>query len=415
MRQRRVVVTGLGTINPLGNSVQEYWTNLLKGVSGAGPITRFDVTEFKTKFACEVKGFDPANVLDRKAAQRMDPFTHYAVAAAVEAIRDAGLVPEKLDCNRVGVIIGSGIGGMWTNFTQQNLYHDSKSPRSISPFFVPMLIIDIAAGYVSIMYGFKGPNYGTVSACATSSHSIGDAFMLIERGMADVMITGGAECAITPMGLGGFNSMRALSMRNDDPTTASRPFDKDRDGFVMGEGGGIIVLEELEHARKRGAKIYAELGGIGFTADAYHITEPAPGGEGAVRCMNNAIADAGLSPADISVVNAHGTSTYYNDKNETAAIKAVFGDYAARLKVNSTKSMVGHLLGAAGAVESIATVLMILENKVHPTINQFTPDPECDLDYVPGSAIDYPVEAVVTNTFGFGGHNTSLVYQKYRE
>jgi 3-oxoacyl-[acyl-carrier-protein] synthase II len=415
MRQRRVVVTGMGTINPLGNSVQEYWQQILAGASGAGPVTRFDVTEYKTKFACEVKDFDPMSFFDRKMAQRMDPFTHYAVAAAVEAIRDADLKQETLDLERVGVIIGSGIGGMWTNYTQQNLVYDSKSPRSISPFFVPMLIIDIAAGYVSIMYGFKGPNYGTVSACATSSHSIGDAFMLIERGMADVMVTGGAESAITPMGLGGFNSMRALSMRNDSPTTASRPFDKDRDGFVMGEGGGILVLEELGHALRRGARIYAELAGIGFTADAYHITEPAPGGEGAVRCMRNAIVDAGLTPADISVVNAHGTSTYYNDKNETAAIKTVFGEHAARLKVNSTKSMIGHLLGAAGAVESIASCMMIMTDKVHPTINQFTPDPECDLDYVPGAAIDYPVDVVVTNTFGFGGHNTSLVFQKYRE
>ena len=415
MRQRRVVVTGMGTINPLGNSVQEYWGNLLAGVSGAAPITYFDVSNYKTNFACEVKGFDPVDYIDRKSAQRMDPFTHFAVAAAVEAIRDAALNPEQLDTNRIGVIIGSGIGGMWTNYTQQNLVYESKSPRSISPFFVPMLIIDIAAGFVSIMYGFKGPNYGTVSACATSSHSIGDAFMLIERGMADVMVTGGAESAITPMGLGGFNSMRALSTRNDDPKTASRPFDKDRDGFVMGEGGGILVLEELEHARKRGARIYAELSGIGFTADAYHITEPAPGGEGAVRCMSIAIADANLDPADISLVNAHGTSTFYNDKNETAAIKSVFGEHAGKLKVNSTKSMVGHLLGAAGAVESIASIMMIVENKVHPTINQFTPDPDCDLDYVPGTTINHPVEAVITNTFGFGGHNTSLVYQKYRE
>ncbi len=413
MKKRRVVVTGMGTINPLGNTVDEYWKNLLDGVSGVDLIRKFDTEPFKTHIAAEVKNFDPAQYMDRKLSQRMDPFAQYAVAAAVQAIAHAGLDRADIDKERVGVVVGSGIGGMWTNFNQQNLYYEYKGPRQISPFFVPMLIIDIAAGYISIMYGFKGPNYATTSACATSSHAIGDAFMLIERGMADVMVTGGAEAAITPMGLGGFGAMRAISTRNDDPKTASRPFDKDRDGFVMGEGGGILVLEELEHARARGAVIYAELAGIGFTADAHHITEPAPGGDGAMRSMRNAIADAGLTIDDIDLVNAHGTSTPYNDKTETTAIKSLFGERAYKIKVNSTKSMVGHLLGAAGAVESIATVYMIANDVVHPTINQITPDPDCDLDYVPGTAQKWTVSAAVTNTFGFGGHNTSLVYRKY--
>jgi 3-oxoacyl-[acyl-carrier-protein] synthase II len=415
MKKRRVVVTGMGTVNPLGHSVEEFWNSLLAGRSGAAAITRFDTTEFKTTFACEVKQFDPAAFLDRKQAQRMDLFTQFAVASAVQAVADAGLAGAAIDRERVGVVVGSGIGGMWTNFNQQNAYFEQKLPRAISPFFVPMLIIDISAGHISMMYGFKGPNYGTVSACATSSHSIADAMMLIQRDMADVMVTGGSEGAITPMGVGGFNAMRALSTRNDDPTTASRPFDKDRDGFVMGEGGGILVLEEREHALRRGARIYAELAGIGLTADAHHITEPAPGGEGAVRSMRLAVADAGLVPEQIDLVNAHGTSTYYNDRGETAAIKTVFGDHARTLKVNSTKSMVGHLLGAAGAVESIATIKMIEHGTIHATINQFTPDPECDLDYVPNTAITARVNAAVTNTFGFGGHNTSLVYIAHRD
>ena len=412
MKKRRVVITGMGTINPLGNTVEEYWNNILAGASGVGPITRFDTSAYRTHIAAEVKNFDPSTFFDRKMAQRMDPFTHYAVAAALQAVTSAGLDTGGVDKDRAGVVVGSGIGGMWTNFQQQKLFHES-GPRQISPFFVPMLITDIAAGYISIMFGYKGPNYGTVSACATASHAIGDAFMLIERDMADVMVTGGAEAAITPMGLGGFGAMRALSTRNDDPLTASRPFDKDRDGFVMGEGSGIVILEELEHALARGANIICELSGIGFTGDAYHITEPAPGGEGAVRSMKLAIKDAGLQPEEIDLVNAHGTSTPYNDKNETAAIKSVFGSHAPKLKVNSTKSMIGHLLGAAGGVEVIATALMVQQNKVHPTLNQITPDPDCDLDYVPGAAIDHVVNAAVTNTFGFGGHNTSIVLKKY--
>ena len=417
MSKRRVVVTGMGTVNALGLSVEEYWQNLLKGVSGADTITQFDTSEFKTKFACELKGFDAANYMDFKAAKRMDPFSHYAVAAAGMAVKDAGLDSESngVDKERIGVIIGSGIGGMQTNFEQQNAYYEMNGPRRISPFFIPMLIADIAAGHVSIQHGLKGPNYATTSACATSSHSIGDAYMLIERGSADAMLAGGSEATICHMGIGGFNSMRAISTRNDDPKTASRPFDKDRDGFVMGEGGGLLVLEELKHAKKRGAKIYAEMIGFGFSADAHHITEPAPGHEGAVRSMREAIRDAGLSPDDIDLVNAHGTSTELNDKRETEAIKTVFGERAYEMKVNSTKSMIGHLLGASGAVESIATVLMVQNDKVHPTINQFTPDPECDLDYVPNTAIDYTVDTAITNTFGFGGHNTTLVFRKYKD
>lgn len=414
MNRRRVVVTGMGTINPCGKTVEEFWNNMLAGTSGIGYITRFDTTEFKTKIAGEIKDFDPLQHMDRKLAQRMDPFTHYAFIAASQALAHAGITGGNgYDPERAGVVIGSGIGGMWTNFEQQKNYYTNNGPRQISPFFVPMLISDIAAGYVSMQYGLKGPNYGTVSACATASHAIGDAYMVIERGMADVMVCGGAEAAVCPMGVGGFNAMRALSTRNDSPETASRPFDKDRDGFVMGEGSGIIVLEELEHAKRRGVPIYAEIAGIGFTADAHHITEPAPGGEGAVRSMRAAIADAGLTPADIDVINAHGTSTPYNDRNESAAIRTVFGEHAAKLKVNSTKSMTGHLLGAAGGVEAIASVLMLMHDKVHPTINQFTSDPDCDLDYVPNAAIDHPVHTVVSNTFGFGGHNTSLLFRKY--
>ena len=414
MNRRRVVVTGIGTVNPIGLTVQEFWNNALAGVSGVDKITSFDVSEYKTQFAAEVKDFAPENFMDRKEARRMYKFTHYAVAAANMAIDDAELSSENTDYNRAGVIIGSGIGGMWTNWDQQNILIEEKSPRRISPFFVPMLISDIAAGHVSIIHGLKGPNYATTSACATSAHALGDAFMLIERGDADVMIAGGAESAICPMGLGGFNAARALSTRNDDPKTASRPFDKERDGFVMGDGGAILVLEELEHALKRGATIYAEFSGFSFTADAYHITEPAPGGEGIVRSMRQAIADGGLEPTDVDVISAHGTSTLYNDRTETTAIRTVFGDHAEKLKINSMKSMTGHLLGAAGAVEAIASVMMIHTKKIHPTINYSTPDPECDLDYVPNTAIDHDVNVVLSNSLGFGGHNVSLLFRRYQ-
>lgn len=412
-KQRRIVVTGMGALTPIGSTVDEYWNNLLAGKSGAGPITYFDTEKYDTKFACQVKGFNAQEYMDRKLAQRSDPFTQYALAATEMAVKDSGIDFEKVDRERVGVIIGSGIGGMDTYHKQYETLYAEKSPHRISPFFIPMMIADIASGRVSMRYGLKGPNYATTSACATSSHAVGDAFILIQRGDADVMVTGGAEASICPMGIGGFNAMRALSTRNDSPQTASRPFDKDRDGFVMGEGSGILVLEELEHAQKRGAKIYAEVAGIGFTADAHHITEPAPGGEGAVRSMRIAIKDAGLTPNDVQYINTHGTSTPVGDKNETAAIKTVFGERAKSLAVNSTKSMIGHLLGAAGAVEAIATILSILRNKVHPTINRFTPDPECDLNYVTDGAKDWTIEAAISNTFGFGGHNASLLFKKY--
>jgi 3-oxoacyl-[acyl-carrier-protein] synthase II len=413
--RRRVVVTGMGAITPVGLTKDEFWAGLLAGKSGAAPIKSFDASDYDTKFACEVKGFDPLAYMDRKLAQRCDPFTQYALAASDMAIKDSGLNLEQEDRNRIGVIVGSGIGGMWTYQRQHETVFETKGPHRISPFFIPMMISDIAPGRISMKHGLKGPNYATTSACATSSHAIGDAFILLQRGDADVMLTGGAEAAVCPMGIGGFNAMKALSTRNDAPTKASRPFDKNRDGFVMGEGSGILVLEELKHALKRGAHIYAELSGIGFTADAHHITEPAPGGEGAVRSMRAALADAGMKPEEIAYVNTHGTSTPVGDKNETAAIKTVFGQHARTIAVNSTKSMIGHLLGAAGAVEAVATVLSVYHNKVHPTINYETPDPECDLNYIPNKAQDWDVPAALSNTFGFGGHNASILFRKYRQ
>jgi 3-oxoacyl-[acyl-carrier-protein] synthase II len=417
MRNRkRVVVTGMGVISPVGLTIEEFWKNLLNGKSGVGYITKFDTTNFATKFAAEVKNFDPVNYIDRKLAQRMDIFTQFAMAATEMAIQDAGLNSDsKIDKERVAVVYASGIGGMWTYHTQHELFFKTGSPRHISPFTVPMMIIDIAAGYISIRYGYKGPNYATVSACASSANAITDAVMLIERGLADVVITGGTESAICPMGIGSFNAMRALSTRNDAPEKASRPFDADRDGFVMGEGAGTLILESLEHALNRGAKIYAEVAGFGLTADAYHITAPAPNGEGAARSMSMALKDAGLLPEDIDYINAHGTSTKENDKNETQAIKTVFGEHAYKLAVNSTKSMIGHLLGAAGAVEAIATILSITTGKIHPTINYENPDPECDLFYVPNKAIDREVKAAISNSFGFGGHNVSIVFKKFEE
>jgi 3-oxoacyl-[acyl-carrier-protein] synthase II len=417
MRNRkRVVVTGMGVISPVGLTIEEFWKNLLDGKSGVGYITKFDTTNFATKFAAEVKNFDPVNYMDRKLAQRMDIFTQFAMAATEMAIQDAGLNSDsKIDKERVAVVYASGIGGMWTYHTQHELFFKTGSPRHISPFTVPMMIIDIAAGYISIRYGYKGPNYATVSACASSANAITDAVMLIERGLADVVITGGTESAICPMGIGSFNAMRALSTRNDAPEKASRPFDADRDGFVMGEGAGTLILESLEHALNRGAKIYAEVAGFGLTADAYHITAPAPNGEGAARSMSMALKDAGLLPEDIDYINAHGTSTKENDKNETQAIKTVFGEHAYKLAVNSTKSMIGHLLGAAGAVEAIATILSITTGKIHPTINYENPDPECDLFYVPNKAIDREVKAAISNSFGFGGHNVSIVFKKFEE
>lgn len=413
---QRVVITGIGAVTPIGNTAAEFWNGMMEGRSGAAPITRFDATDFDTKFAAEVKDYDPTIHISRKEVQRMDLFSQFAMSAAIMAVEDAGIDFEKTNRERVGVVFGSGIGGMWTyHHQQQNLYDRGGKPDRISPFFVPMLISDIAAGHIAIRYGLKGPNYGTVSACATSSHSIADALMLMQRGMADVMLAGGSEAVVCPMGIGGFNAMKALSTRNDDPSTASRPFDKDRDGFVMGEGGGILVLETLEHALSRGANILAELAGIGLTDDAYHITQPAAGGEGAVRSMKLAIQDAGLEPTDIDYINAHGTSTPFNDKSESAAIMSVFGEHAPNLLVSSTKSMTGHLLGAAGAVEAIATTMAIVRGIAPPTINQFTPDPECTLNYVANAPQARTIRAALSNTFGFGGHNATLCFKAYVE
>lgn len=412
----RVVVTGIGVVSPIGNTTEEFWNALLAGVSGADYITRFDTTYFETKFACEVKNFDPLLYLNRKEVQRMDLFTQYAIASVHQAIEDAGLNLDKVDKDRVGVVYGSGIGGMMTYHEQQQIvYEQGGKPDRISPFFIPMMISDIAAGQIAIRWRFKGPNYATTSACATSSHALANALMLIQRGDADIMIAGGSEAAICPMGVGGFNAMKALSTRNDDPKTASRPFDKDRNGFVMGEGGGALVLETLEHALNRGARIYAEFAGIGLTDDAFHITQPAPGGEGAVRSMRAALNDAGLLPTDIDYINAHGTSTPFNDKNETEAIKTVFGDYAYKVSISSTKSMHGHLLGAAGAIEAIATILTIVEGIIPPTINYFTPDPDCDLDYTPNKPREREVRAALSNTFGFGGHNATLIFKAFED
>jgi len=412
----KIVVTGLGAVTPIGNTLDEYWSALLAGKSGSAPITRFDASEFKTQFACEVKNFDPLPYISAKEVQRMDLFAQFAISSATMAIADSGIDFEKTDKNRVGVIIGSGIGGMTTyHQQQQNLYDRGGKPDRISPFFVPMLISDIAAGHVAIRWGLKGPNYGTVSACATSSHSIGDALMILQRGDADIMLAGGSEAVICPMGVGGFNAMKALSTRNDSPETASRPFDKDRDGFVMGEGSGMLMLETEEHALNRGAKIYCELAGIGLTDDAYHITQPAEGGEGAVRSMRLAIEDAGLVPNDIDYINAHGTSTPFNDKNESLAVKTVFGQHAFELLISSTKSMTGHLLGAAGAIEAAATAKVIYESKVPPTINYTTQDPDCNLNYVPNEYVEREIKAAISNTFGFGGHNASLCFKAYNK
>ncbi len=411
----KVVITGLGAVTPIGNTLQEFHSSIKAGRSGAAPITKFDATEYKTRFACEVKDFNPTeDVLNRKEIQRMDPFSQYAIEASHQAILDAGLDLENIDRERAGVIIGSGIGGMWTYHQQQeNLYNRDGKPDRISPFFVPMLISDIAAGHVAIKWGLKGPNYATVSACATSSHSIADAVMLIQRGDADLMVVGGSEAVVCPMGVGGFNAMKALSQNNEEFESASRPFDKTRDGFVIGEGAGILILETEEHAKARGARIYAEVAGFGLTDDAYHITAPAEGGEGAVRSMKLAMKDAGVSPEDVDYINAHGTSTPFNDKSESAAIKSVFGNHAYNLFVSSTKSMTGHLLGAAGAVEAVASALAIKHGFIPPTINYNTPDPECDLNYVPNKSIESKIKVSLSNTFGFGGHNATICFKSY--
>lgn len=414
--KRRVVVTGLGTVSPIGNNLDEYWNNLVAGKSGAAPITYFDTTHYDTKFACEVKNFDPLNFMDRKLAQRVDLFTQFAIAASGMAIKDSELDISKINPERAGVVFGSGIGGMWTyDKEQRKLYDKNGNPDRISPFFIPMLISDIAAGRIAMLNGLKGPNYATVSACATSAHSVTDSVMLIQRGSADVMVTGGSEAVICPMGVGGFNAMKAISTRNDAPEKASRPFSKDRDGFVMGEGGAVLILEELEHAKSRGAKIYAEIAGFGLTADAHHITDPAPGGSGVVSAMRIALDDAGMKPEDIDCVNAHGTSTPPNDRNETMAIKTVFGEHAYKIPVHSVKSEIGHLLGASGAIECIAAVKTITDGIVPPTINYDNPDPECDLNYVPNTALKKEIRTVISDNSGFGGHNTAIIFRKFEE
>ncbi|HJU90611.1 MAG TPA: beta-ketoacyl-ACP synthase II [Gemmatimonadaceae bacterium] len=413
MSKRRVVVTGLGVVTPVGNDVATTWRALLEGKSGSATITKFDASQFPVRFAAEVKGFDPAAYMDRKEAKRSDLYTQYAIASAVQAMQDAGFNNGSgYDPDRTGVIIGSGIGGL-KSFEEQHDVYRERGPSKISPFFIPMFIADIAAGMVSMRFNAKGPNYATVSACATSAHAIGDAFRAIQYGDADIMITGGAEATVTPMAIGGFANMRALSERNDSPETASRPFDATRDGFVMGEGSGVVILEELDHARKRGARIYAEVAGYGMTADAYHLTAPAPEGEGAQRAMRRAIEDAGLSPDKVQYVNAHGTSTPANDVNETKAIKAVFGDAAESLNVSSTKSSTGHMLGAAGAAEFVVCTLVVGEGRIPPTINYQEPDPECDLDYTPNTMVERDVTAALSNSFGFGGHNVSLAVKRF--
>jgi 3-oxoacyl-[acyl-carrier-protein] synthase II len=415
MKKRRVVVTGMGAITPIGFGIEEYWAGLKAGKNGVGLITKFDTTCFDTKFAAEVKEFDKEVYIDKKSLRRMDPFTQYAIITAEMAIKDSGVNLEKTNTERFGVIYGSGIGGIDTLQNQHWAYFESKNPGRLSPFFIPMMISDIAAGQISIKYGLKGPNYATTSACATSSHAIADAFMLIQRGSADLMICGGSESAITEMAIGGFNAMRAISTWNDRYKEASRPFDKDRNGFIMGEGAGTLLLEEYEHAANRGAKIYAEISGIGLTGDAHHLTAPAPGGEGAVRSMRESLRDGEVSPEDVNYINAHGTSTPYNDVNETMAIKTAFGDHAYKLVVSSTKSMTGHLLGAAGGIEAIATILAIKNKLVPPTINLTNPDPECDLNYSPLKPTELNIDYAISNTFGFGGHNASILFKKFEE
>lgn len=411
MEEIRVVVTGLGAVSPLGNDVQTTWDNIVAGKSGVDFVTRVNKDDFPAKIAAEVKDFDPTNFIEKKDARKMDPFTHYAVAAAKMAVEDAKLTINEENANRVGVWIGSGIGGMST-WEDQHKKLLEKGPRRVSPFFVPMMIPDMAAGQVSIQLGAKGINSCTTTACASGANSIGDAFKVIQRGEADYIIAGGAEAPISNMAFAGFSSAKALSL-SADPQTASKPFDKNRDGFVMGEGSGILILETLESAQKRGAPIYGEIVGYGATGDAYHITAPAPDGEGAARAMQQALDDAGMSAADVDYINAHGTSTQLNDKYETTAIKHVFGDYAGKVAISSTKSMTGHLLGAAGGIESVIALKSIDDSIIPATTNYETPDPECDLDYVPNEARKQNVNVVMSNSLGFGGHNVALIFKKY--
>jgi 3-oxoacyl-[acyl-carrier-protein] synthase II len=410
---RRVVVTGMGLLSALGNDLKTSWESLLQGRSGVRRITKFDPSEFPTQIAAEVEGFEPEKYgIEKKEIRRQDLFTQYAVAATEMAVEDSGIDLASENLDRVGVIIGSGIGGIYTHEVQTSKFLEG-GPSKISPFYIPMMIPDIASGIVSMRYGARGPNYCTVSACASSAHAIGDAFRLIKHGDAEVIIAGGTEAAVTPMSIGGFAAMKAMSTRNDEPERASRPFDAERDGFVLGEGAGMVILEELDHALARGARIYAEVVGVGMSADAYHITAPAPGGQGAAHAMKRAMDEAGLAAEDIDYVNAHGTSTPFNDKFETQAIKTVFGEDARRLMVGSTKSMTGHTLGAAGGVEFVITSMAVSESKVPPTINYENPDPECDLDYVPNVMREATVRAALTNSFGFGGHNAVLAIKRY--
>jgi 3-oxoacyl-[acyl-carrier-protein] synthase II len=409
----RVVVTGLGAVTPLGNSVPEYWRAVCEGRSGVGPITRFDPKRLDARIAGEVKGFDPLRVIEKKELKKLDLFIQYALVAGVEAVEGAKIDFSQVDPTRGGALIGSGIGGILSILEWHRVLLE-KGPSRISPFFVPSLIINMAAGQLSMRYKLKGPNSSVVTACATGNHAIGDAFRIIQRGDADLMVAGGSEAIIDELPLGGFAQMKALSTRNDEPTRASRPFDADRDGFVVGEGAGIVVLESAEHARRRGARIYAEIVGYGMTADAYHMTAPDPEGDGAMRAMLGALKDGGLRPEDVGYINAHGTSTPYNDKTETLAIKQVFGEHARKLAVSSTKSMIGHLLGAAGGVEAVVTILALQNGVLPPTINYETPDPECDLDYVPNVARKVEVEAALSNGFGFGGTNATLAFRRWR-
>ena len=412
--RRRVVVTGLGLVTPVGNDVPTTWSALMAGTSGAGPITKFDPVEFPVKFACEVKDFDPLSFLDKKEARRMGAFTHFALAASDEAMKHSGLVIDESNADMVGTYISSGIGDFWAIEREHEKLLKS-GPDRVSPFFIVSAIVNLASGNVSIRHGARGPNSATATACSAGAHAIGDSFRIIERGDADAMICGGAESAITPMSVAGFASMRALSTRNDDPLHASRPFDLERDGFVIGEGAGLLILEELEFAKARGANILAEIVGYGMSGDAFHVTMPDETGSGAIRVMERALKDAGITPDQIGYINAHGTSTPYNDKFETLAIKKVFGEHAHKIPVSSTKSMTGHALGAAGGLEAVFSVLAITENKLPPTINYTTPDPDCDLDYIPNEVRDGNVDHVLSNNFGFGGTNACLIFKRFEE
>jgi 3-oxoacyl-[acyl-carrier-protein] synthase II len=409
--KQRVVVTGMGVMTSLGADLQTFWSNLLDGKSGVSPIESFDVREYPTRIASSIKNFNPEDYMDKREARRMDRFVQFAVAATQLALKDAGLnVREDTDPERVGVYVGSGIGGL-TTWEEQHKILLEKGPKRVSPFFIPMMIANMASGQISMSTGAKGPNSTAVTACATGTHSIGDSYKLIERGAADVMICGGAEATISPTGLAGFSALRAMSTRNDDPEKASRPFDKERDGFVMGEGSGVMILESLEHALKRGARIYGEIIGYGMSADAHHMTDPS--GEGAARCMRNAIKDAGIAPEEIDYINAHGTSTPVGDKSETGSIKDALGEHAYKVAISSTKSMTGHLLGAAGGVEAVICALTIHYGRIAPTINLEYPDPDCDLDYVPNKPREAEVRIAMSNSFGFGGHNATIVLRKY--